>query len=124
SLWQLVDNYTDKALFNKGYTRDTTSISIPSFCYVDAALAISDCNINKSGKVQVFLIETAIAGRFRKYMGNGNAKQLPHMADDEDNKWAEYLMYAQHIQYLKTGKLAFAADFQGNDQWLTDPQII
>ncbi|KAJ7574107.1 hypothetical protein C8J56DRAFT_1065094 [Mycena floridula] len=46
------------------------------------------------------------------------------MADDEDNKRAEYLMYAQHIQYLKTGKLAFAADFQGDDQWLTDPQII
>ncbi|KAJ7574108.1 hypothetical protein C8J56DRAFT_1065095 [Mycena floridula] len=39
SLWQLVDNYTDKALFKKGYTRDTAPISIPSFRYVDAALA-------------------------------------------------------------------------------------
>ncbi|KAJ7584539.1 hypothetical protein C8J56DRAFT_1053994 [Mycena floridula] len=105
SLWQLVDNYTDKALFNKGYTKDTAPISIPSFHYVDAATLIK-------------------AVKFRKYMGNGNAKRPPRMADDEDNKRAEYLMYAQHIQYLKTGKLAFAADFQGDDQWLTDPQII
>ncbi|KAJ7573758.1 hypothetical protein C8J56DRAFT_903000 [Mycena floridula] len=107
SLWQLVDNYTDKALFNKGYTKDTAPISIPSFHYVDAATLIK-----------------AVKFKFRKYMGNGNAKRPPRMADDEDNKRAEYLMYAQHIQYLKTGKLAFAADFQGDDQWLTDPQII
>ncbi|KAJ7576956.1 hypothetical protein C8J56DRAFT_971999 [Mycena floridula] len=122
ALLGLVDDYIDKELIKKGImSREDAPISIPQFRYVDSALSMSERTTNELGTV--FLVEQTIPGKFRKYMGNGNAKRPTHTAP-VDNERVEFLMFAQHVQYIKTGKLAFAADFQGDEQWLTDPQII
>ncbi|KAJ7598200.1 hypothetical protein C8J56DRAFT_1038979 [Mycena floridula] len=37
---------------------------------------------------------------------------------------AAFLCFSQHVQYLKTGGLAYISDYQGASDLLTDPQIM
>jgi len=39
---------------------------------------------------------------------------------EDDNDRAEFLAFAQHVQYLKTKKRAYVADFQGPSEVLLD----
>ena len=36
-----------------------------------------------------------------------------HFANEEDEEWANFLAFTQHVQYFKTKKMAFVADYQG-----------
>ena len=87
---------------------------IPQMRFVDAALAVEH-NMAESTDGRVFLVEEVIGGgegRFRKYVNNVSAVPVPFgMGDDEER--AQFLTFAQHVQYFKTKKLAFVSDYQG-----------
>jgi hypothetical protein len=54
----------------------------------------------------------ASQGEFRKFVHNGSALPLL-LPDDDDYDLACFLCFCQHVQWSKTGSLAFVSDFQG-----------
>ena len=116
-------------------------IKIPEMRFVKAGLGIEQAN---EGERHCFLLEEVILeseGPFQKYMNNTSAVPF-HFADEDDNDRAAFLAFAQHVQYFKTKKRAYVADFQGLSEasvdvdacsihlylgganLLTDPQIL
>lgn len=70
-------------------------------------------------------INSVKEGPFRKFILNDRA--VPIVAEGgPDYNLAEFLCFVQHIQWEKTGGLAFVSDFQGtctqhlNDTTITD----
>ena len=85
---------------------------IPQMRFVKAGLAIEQVN---EGERHCFLLEEVIPeseGSFRKYLNNTSAVPC-HFTGEDDNYRAEFLAFAQHVQYFKTKKRAYVADFQG-----------
>lgn len=80
---------------------------IPQMRFVKAALAIS-----QDQHREVYMIEEAINETFTKYIGNGNSRPLLQ-ENPELEEIGEFLAFAQHVQYEKSGRMAFVADFQG-----------
>ncbi|KAI0310016.1 hypothetical protein OF83DRAFT_924543 [Amylostereum chailletii] len=97
--------------------------TVPSMRLVQAALGVGRVD----GKPFVVLLEEwinpEVEGPFRKYLGNGSALPFDDLSV-EDMHCAEFLTFAQHVQYWKTGGLAFLADFQGGSTLLTDLQVV
>jgi hypothetical protein len=92
-----------------------TEIKIPEMHFVKAGLAIEQAN---EGERRCFLLEEVIPeseGSFRKYLNNTSAVPCQFVAED-DNDRAEFLAFAQHVQYFKTKKRAYVADFQGSSE--------
>jgi len=81
----------------------------------------------KEGKV--FLVEEWIHTdegnhQFVKYINNRLPTScLPIMPPLNALNVAEFLLFAQHIQWQKTNFAAFTSDYQGAAEVLTDPQI-
>jgi len=120
----------------------------PLFQFVAASLAIEQGKEKR--ETQAFLIEELISepheGRFRKYLNNASPIPCQFPGNNLENlERAEFLAFTQHVQYWKTNKLVFVADYQGEDfpvhaqcstvhllyhsnsggnSLLTDPQII
>lgn len=81
--------------------------------FVQAGLAIVWGTDGKPSKA--FLVEELInetQGDFCKFIHNTSAKPIPG-ADDPDYPVAIFLCFVQHVQWTKTGGLAFVSDFQG-----------
>ena len=92
---------------------------IPRVCFVDAGLALSYApgvtRYSKVGSIHTaFLIEEFIEGgnNFIKYIHNSSATPLLD-PDEEGYELALFFSFAQHVQFVKTGGLAFISDFQG-----------
>ncbi|KAF8511050.1 hypothetical protein JB92DRAFT_407082 [Gautieria morchelliformis] len=98
--------------------------AVPEVHFVNAGLAIIRNTEGKATKALLLeqLID-AIQGLFRKFVHNGSAKHLPDCGS-QDYNLACFLCFAQHVQWTKTGGLAFVSDFQGGDTLLSDPQIM
>jgi len=99
------------------------SLSIPRMQFVDAGLAIEQ--LKKPGERRCFLVEEVIPtaeGSFKKYLNNASAVPC-HFIDEGDNERAEFLAFAQHVQYVKTKKHAYVADFQGQSPVLVDVDV-
>lgn len=99
-------------------------LSIPQMRFVDAGLAIEQ--LKKPGEQRCFLVEEVIStteGSFKKYLNNASAVPC-HFVDEGDNERAEFLAFAQHVQYVKTKKRAYVADFQGQSPVLVDPHSV
>ena len=80
---------------------------IPQMWFVQAMPAIS-----QDQHREVYMIEEAIDETFTKYIGNDNSHPLLQW-DPELEEIGEFLAFAQHVQYEKSGQMAFVADFQG-----------
>ena len=124
---------------------------VPHMQYVQCGLAISKPEVNHPGHSAYLLeeyIETSkTSGKnwFVKYLNNSSAKPR-QFEDPRQTLRAEFLSFAQHVQFWKTKGLAFVSDFQGEQKnshickfqcspagplfllggpkLLTDPQII
>ena len=60
-----------------------------------------------------------MGGSFWKYLNNTSA--IPcHFVAEDDNDRAEFLAFTQQVQYFKTKKRAYVADFQGLSEVLVD----
>jgi len=80
---------------------------IPHVEFVPVALAVAnDTN-------DVYLIEDPIEGEFVKYINNGSAQPCSFPYDPSSEHIAEFLTFAQHVQFWRTGENAFVSDFQG-----------
>ncbi|KAH7904510.1 hypothetical protein BJ138DRAFT_1019060 [Hygrophoropsis aurantiaca] len=92
--------------------RGDAPFSVPQVRYVAAALATT---VDEKGS-HTYLVEELInektEGKFIKYISNDKASPLP-LGDPELYHIAEFLSFAQHVQYIKSKKTL-----------LTDPQII
>jgi hypothetical protein len=83
---------------------------IPTMCFVKNALIIADST--REAYLVEEVIDKGADEMFVKYIGNGSVKPfdfLPGKAADR----AQFLAFAQHVQYMKTKSLAFIRDFQG-----------
>ncbi|KAI0366366.1 hypothetical protein BV20DRAFT_952422 [Pilatotrama ljubarskyi] len=99
---------------------------IPQFRFVRVALAIES---KESHDRRVFMIEERIdkhdQGPWCKYINNNSAVPLlPPGAPARLQHATEFLVFCQHVQYMKTKGLAYVSDFQGGTTLLSDPQII
>ena len=94
------------------YTRlhGPVPLTIPSMHFVKSALAIAEDTHDTFLLEEV--IDDAMGGTFVKYIGNGSAQPYDFLQGDDIHR-AEFLSFAQHLQYLKTDRLAFVSDFQG-----------
>ena len=62
---------------------------------------------------------------FVKYLGNHFLDPcVPITAPPRTHEIAEFLSFAQHVQWQKTSGLAFTSDYQGAGEVLTDPEIM
>ncbi|KAF8982855.1 hypothetical protein BDQ17DRAFT_1261868, partial [Cyathus striatus] len=97
---------------------------VPQLRFVKAGVAIvHDSTATKSdGKVttmhRVYLVEELIedcnggSSEFIKFIHNGSA--IPLLAEVDPLYFiAEFLSFTQHVQYEKTGGLAYVSDLQG-----------
>ena len=88
---------------------------IPNMRFVKSGLAIVDANPHNFAPCKVFMIEEVIdekaKGSYVKYIGNSSVLPFDFLTGDAAY-WAQFLTFAQHLQYIKTCKLAFVGDFQ------------
>lgn len=116
----------------------------PKFRFVHAALAVEQGKSSRDARA--FLLEEEIneatEGKFRKYFNNTSPVPCHFSENTNANILrADFLAFTQHLQFWKTGKLVFVADYQGTpippklsilsvislvggNTLLTDPQII
>ncbi|KAG1906201.1 uncharacterized protein F5891DRAFT_975631 [Suillus fuscotomentosus] len=94
-------------------TCSTPPFKIPNIRFMHIALAtIEDAGVTKTYLIEEF-IDESMQGKFTKYISNDSPSPLPHL-DANSSEIAQYLSFAQHVQYIKTKKLAYVADFQGS----------
>ncbi|KAG1860868.1 hypothetical protein F4604DRAFT_1930184 [Suillus subluteus] len=105
---------------------------IPRVHFVEAGLALAyhqggSKPGSKTGSTHtVFLLEEFIDSDgedFIKFIHNMDANPLVDY-DEYGYDLAVFFAFTQHVQYVKTGKLAFISDYQGSTTLLTDPQIL
>lgn len=110
-VYTFIDEWMEKQLAKGKFTE----IEIPQMRFVKAGLAIEQVNNSNCGERRCFLLEEIIPeseGSFRKYLNNTSAVPC-RLRNDDDNNRGEFLAFAQHVQYYKTKKRAYVADFQG-----------
>ncbi|KAG2739151.1 hypothetical protein P692DRAFT_20756559 [Suillus brevipes Sb2] len=108
---------------------------IPRLRFIHAGLALSflpgQMIIAKPGAkpcsvYAAFLLEELIPGgpdAFVKFIHNTDCDPLLDPGEDGYST-ALFLAFTQHVQYEKTGGLAYISDYQGVTELLTDPQIL
>ena len=99
----LVYNFVKSALQCHGLP----TFPIPQMWFVKAMLAIL-----QDQHQEVYTIEEAIDETFMKYISNDNSCPLLQR-DPGSEEIGEFLAFVQHVQYEKSGQMAFVADFQG-----------
>jgi hypothetical protein len=108
----LRDVYDFITEYNK-HTNTAYPEEIPQFRFVTVGLAITTF---PSEKKEVFLVEELIQqeedGPWRKYINNNSSRPC-NFSDNKNKLRAEFLSFCQHVQYWRTGRLAFTSDFQG-----------
>lgn len=88
--------------------RGTPSFTIPSFRFVRSALVVS-----RSPESHATLAEEYIDGKYLKYMDNRLPIPFDDITDPDEVHRANFLAFAQHVQWKKVGQKVFVTDFQG-----------
>ncbi len=86
---------------------------------------IQDLPASKAFLVEEWIDTDDSDCRFIKYLNN---RVLHHISDSppqacKAREITDFLTFAQHVQWQKSGQLAFTSDYQGAGELLTDPQI-
>ena len=103
---RLVYEFVDSELCIRG----PPPFELPRMRFVNAALAVA-----QNEQRDVYMLEEEISdvdGSFEKYLTNNSAIPLPTM-DPKRRSRAEFLAFAQHVQYQQTKQMVFVLDFQG-----------
>jgi hypothetical protein len=74
-------------------------------------MVLANNNVHDTYMVEE-VIDEALDGKFVKYIGNSSAVPQVFMAKELNDR-AEFLAFAQHVQYCQMGDMAFIGDFQG-----------
>ncbi|KAG1727662.1 uncharacterized protein EDB91DRAFT_1061027 [Suillus paluster] len=121
-LLEFAYNYIDHCIAR---STDPPPFTIPRLCFIEAGLALSysqapQSDLNQKSKGcsprAGFLLEELIGDddsrNFIKYIHNMDCNPLLDV-DEFSYDIAAFLACTQHIQYAKTGSLAFISDYQG-----------
>ncbi|KIK73216.1 hypothetical protein PAXRUDRAFT_179000 [Paxillus rubicundulus Ve08.2h10] len=129
SLLQLTYTFIDHCIASSS---TPLPFSIPRVRFVEAGLALSFAQgvskvMTKAGSAwAVFLLEELIRGSdeaFMKFIHNMDSNPLLQH-DNYSHDLSLFFAFTQHVQYVKTGGLAFISDYQGSTEVLSDPQIL
>jgi hypothetical protein len=127
SLLTFAYEYIDYCVANSS---DTPPFDIPRLHFVEASLALSLDHTQPGHKSKSltmpwagYLVKELITNDFIKYIHNMDCNPMldPYEVGYEI---AEFLACTQHIQFAKTGGLAFISDYQGGLEILSDPQVL
>ena len=115
------------------------SFEIPNMRFVECGLAISKAANHDTFLLEEFIDTASHSNWFVKYLNNNSARPRT-FSDHRQAHRADFLSFAQHVQFWKTNGLAFVSDLQGMFSFvprnrtycsckggptlLTDPQII
>lgn len=116
-------DFTYQFIAREVKTRGEPPRPIPSLRFARAMIAV----VHKSEKV--WLIEEWLdvddsERPFIKYIDNRFASPcVSETAPVKARETADFLVFAQHVQWEKTKGVAFTSDYQGVGNILTDPQI-
>jgi len=120
ALMVLVYNFMEK----KESTLGRPDFQIPQMRYVQAGLAVSQSEDKAAFLLEEYIESDTDSGEwFIKYLNNNSAKPRT-FANEGQTIRAQFLSFAQHVQFWKTDGLVFISDLQGGRNLLTDPQII
>lgn len=93
--------------------RGLPTFRIPQLQYIKAVVAVSQ-ELNRSYLIEQW-IDTSNSPGFVKYINNRQAESVVSPNSPQTaHEIAAFLCFAQHVQWEKTGKLAFTSDYQGN----------
>ncbi|KAG1819319.1 uncharacterized protein BJ212DRAFT_1268707 [Suillus subaureus] len=117
SLLKLTYNFVDHSITS---SPEPPPFMVPCVQLVEAGLALCH-NQGGSKPGAVFLLEELIEGSddmFVKFIHNMDINPLLNELD-YGYDMAEFLVFTQHVQYIKTGKLVFISDYQGMSDSVT-----
>ncbi len=121
-LLDLTYQFVNREVMKKGQP----SHRIPVLRFARSMIAV----VRENSMEKVFLVEEWLnqgdhsGHKFLKYVGNHFPQSCLDPTDPpEAHNVAEFLIFAQHVQWVKTGGRAFTSDYQGAGDVLTDPQI-
>ncbi|KAG2368058.1 hypothetical protein BDR07DRAFT_1270710 [Suillus spraguei] len=123
SLLQLTYDFID----HRRATYCPPPFPVPRVRFVQAGLALAFVQGQAPCPIRAaYLLKELIDGgddAFVKFIHNMDADPL---LDELDYGYdlAVFFAFTQHVQYVKTGGLAFISDYQGSTSLLTDPQIL
>jgi hypothetical protein len=92
--------------------RGAPPFPIPQVRYVRVALAVAD-NVTRDTYLLEECIDEDSDGVFLKYINNNLNSPISRPDHPDRKEIGEFLAFAQHVQYLKTQKMAFVSDMQG-----------
>jgi len=107
-------------------TRGEPPYPIPMLRFTRVMIAIvRDHSASKAFLVEEWIKTDGGDHQFIKYLNNrlGVPRHTSNLVPKAE-KLIEFLIFAQHVQWMKTRYLAFTADYQGAGDLLTDPQIM
>ena len=106
-------------------TRGEPSRPIPALRFTRTMIAIvQDPSAEKAFLVEEWINTDKGERPYIKYLNNRYPQScVSHSAPPKAHEIAEFLTFAQHVQWEKTHFLAFTSDYQGSGELLTDPQI-
>lgn len=81
---------------------------IPTLRFVRSAVIVA-----RSPENIVLLAEELIEGKYLKYMDNQIAAPFEDIIDPDELHRANFLAFAQHVQWMKSNGRVFVTDFQG-----------
>lgn len=117
ALMNLVYSFVDSVLEEANEKKEPADFDeVPRLKFVRSILAVPEDKAN-----QVFLLEEKIDGPFVKYISNASATACEPFGYTKKSKarrtenWirAQFLCFAQHVQYVFTGKSIILTDLQG-----------
>jgi len=92
---------------------------VPQMQFVQSGLAISMSEDRAAFLLEEFIDADNDQGHwYVKYLNNNSAKPRS-FAMEEQVLRADFLSFAQHVQFVQTGGLAFVSDFQGEFAFLS-----
>ncbi|KAJ7650765.1 hypothetical protein FB45DRAFT_1050655 [Roridomyces roridus] len=122
--------HTDSFVSRQVVTCGRPTFPLPEIRFVSAGVAVvhSAGGFGQRKVVRSFLVEELIPDHelgFTKFICNSSAVPLVTVLSDPNTAdVAEYLAFTQHVQYSKTGGMAYLSDLQGSTELLTDTQIM
>jgi hypothetical protein len=98
---------------------------IPQLRFTRVMIAIvQDTSLEKAFLIEEWIDTDERDYPFVKYIDNRTSLScVPDFAPPHAHDKAEFLSFAQHVQWEKSQRSAFTSDYQGAGKLLTDPQI-
>jgi hypothetical protein len=104
--------------------RGEPPLPIPALRFTKIMIAVVQASSEKAFLVEEWINTDDGDQPFVKYINNQFPQScIPYSASSNAREIAEFLCFAQHVQWEKSKYSVFTSDYQGAGNLLTDPQI-